>query len=66
MSWWPRPTSWTTPYARRSRSACPASAATGRGLSLALGALAPHLPRYQRSIANYARLLVEPQEQPRA
>lgn len=24
------PTSWTTPYARRSRSACPASAATGR------------------------------------
>ncbi|MFB7932069.1 MULTISPECIES: tetratricopeptide repeat protein [Streptomyces] len=33
-------------------------------LSLALGALAPHLPRYQRSMANYARLLVE-QEQPR-
>ncbi|MFC9132436.1 tetratricopeptide repeat protein [Streptomyces sp. NPDC057099] len=33
-------------------------------LSLALGALAPHLPRYQRSMANYARLLVEPQEQP--
>ncbi|WP_030859221.1 tetratricopeptide repeat protein [Streptomyces sp. NRRL S-37] len=30
------------------------------GLSLALGALAPHLPRYQRSMANYARLLVEP------
>ena len=29
------------------------------GLSLALGALAPHLPRYQRSMANYARLLVE-------
>ena len=28
-------------------------------LSLALGALAPHLPRYQRSLANYARLLVE-------
>jgi hypothetical protein len=28
--------------------------------SLALGALAPHLPRYQRSLANYARLLVEP------
>ncbi|MET0842977.1 MAG: tetratricopeptide repeat protein [Mycetocola sp.] len=26
-------------------------------LSLALGALAPHLPRYQRSVANYARLL---------
>ncbi|GHA20781.1 tetratricopeptide repeat protein [Streptomyces purpurascens] len=36
------------------------------GLSLALGALAPHLPRYQRSMANYARLLVEPQEQPGA
>ncbi|MGX1566066.1 tetratricopeptide repeat protein [Streptomyces sp. NPDC055506] len=32
-------------------------------LSLALGALAPHLPRYQRSMANYARLLVEPEEQ---
>ena len=28
--------------------------------SLALGALAAHLPRYQRSLANYARLLVEP------
>ncbi|MEV4619824.1 tetratricopeptide repeat protein [Asanoa sp. NPDC049573] len=27
--------------------------------SLALGALAPHLPRYQRSMANYARLLVD-------
>ncbi|MGW5613163.1 tetratricopeptide repeat protein [Streptomyces sp. NPDC003877] len=33
-------------------------------LSLALGALAPHLPRYQRSMANYARLLVEPAERP--
>ncbi|MFI7497378.1 tetratricopeptide repeat protein [Streptomyces sp. NPDC049687] len=30
------------------------------GLSLVLGALAPHLPRYQRSTANYARALVEP------
>jgi len=30
------------------------------GLSLVLGALAPHLPRYQRSMANYARTLVEP------
>ncbi|MET0134500.1 MAG: tetratricopeptide repeat protein [Kibdelosporangium sp.] len=28
------------------------------GVSLAVGALAPHLPRYQRSMANYARLLV--------
>lgn len=28
-------------------------------VSLALTALAPHLPRYQRSTANYARLLVE-------
>ncbi|WP_030687292.1 tetratricopeptide repeat protein [Streptomyces sp. NRRL B-1347] len=28
-------------------------------VSLAVGALAPHLPRYQRSLANYARLLVE-------
>lgn len=30
-------------------------------VSLALGALAPHLPRYQRSLGNYARLLVEPE-----
>ncbi|MFE5139099.1 tetratricopeptide repeat protein [Streptomyces fagopyri] len=30
------------------------------GLALVIGALAPHLPRYQRSMANYARLLVEP------
>ena len=28
-------------------------------VSLTVGALAPHLPRYQRSMANYARLLVE-------
>jgi tetratricopeptide (TPR) repeat protein len=26
-------------------------------LALALGALAPHLPRYQRSLANYARIV---------
>jgi Tetratrico peptide repeat len=35
---------------------------TGRereAVSLALSALVPHLPRYQRSLANYARLLVE-------
>ena len=35
---------------------------TGRereAVSQALTALAPHLPRYQRSVANYARLLVE-------
>lgn len=31
------------------------------GLSLVLGALAPHLPRYQRSMANYARLLADPE-----
>src|SRR5262245_26246143 len=31
------------------------------GLALVLGALARHLPRYQRSMANYARLLVEPE-----
>ncbi|MET9495489.1 tetratricopeptide repeat protein [Streptomyces sp. NPDC006552] len=30
------------------------------GLSLVLGALAPHLPRYQRSMAAYARALVQP------
>jgi tetratricopeptide (TPR) repeat protein len=29
-------------------------------VSVALTALAPHLPRYQRSLANYARLLMEP------
>lgn len=29
-------------------------------VSLVLTALAPHLPRYQRSMANYARMLVEP------
>jgi len=36
---------------------------TGRereAVSVALAALAPHLPRYQRSVAAYARLLVEP------
>jgi hypothetical protein len=31
------------------------------GLALVLGALAPHLPRYQRSMGYYARLLVEPE-----
>jgi hypothetical protein len=31
-------------------------------VSLALRALAPHLPRYQRSLGNYARLLVEPED----
>jgi thioredoxin-like negative regulator of GroEL len=31
-------------------------------VSILLGALAPHLPRYQRSMANYARLLIEPQQ----
>ncbi|MEV1018784.1 tetratricopeptide repeat protein [Streptomyces sp. NPDC050264] len=29
------------------------------GLSLVLEALAPHMPRYQRSMANYARALTE-------
>lgn len=33
-------------------------------VSVALTALAPHLPRYQRSMANYARLLVEPEPEP--
>jgi tetratricopeptide (TPR) repeat protein len=39
-----------------------ALADTGRereALRLALGALAPHLPRYRRSLANYADALVE-------
>lgn len=31
-------------------------------VSLAVGALARHLPRYQRSMAGYARLLIEPAE----
>lgn len=30
-------------------------------VSLALGALAPHLPRYQRSLGTYARLLLDPE-----
>jgi tetratricopeptide (TPR) repeat protein len=30
------------------------------GVSVAVSALAPHLPRYQRSMANYARLLLAP------
>ena len=30
-------------------------------VSVALAALAPHLPQYQRSVAAYARLLVEPE-----
>ena len=37
---------------------------TGRereAVSVALAALAPHLPQYQRSVAAYARLLVEPE-----
>jgi hypothetical protein len=33
------------------------------GLRLAIEALAPHLPRYQRSMANYARLLTENDEE---
>ncbi|GAA2358543.1 MULTISPECIES: tetratricopeptide repeat protein [Streptomyces] len=33
-------------------------------VSVALTALAPHLPRYQRSMANYARLLVEDAQPP--
>ena len=37
---------------------------TGRereAVSVALAALVPHLPQYQRSVAAYARLLVEPE-----
>ena len=33
-------------------------------VSAALAALAPHLSRYQVSVANYARQLVEPGESP--
>ena len=42
-----------------------ALADTGRereGISAALAALAPHLARYRRSVATYARLLVEPED----
>lgn len=42
-----------------------ALADTGRereAVSAALAALAPHLPRYQISVANYARLLAEPEK----
>lgn len=38
---------------------------TGRereAVSVAVAALAPHLPRYQRSMGNYARLLVETED----
>jgi tetratricopeptide (TPR) repeat protein len=35
-------------------------------LSLALGALAPHLPRYQRSVTNYAAALTESAAGPEA
>jgi hypothetical protein len=38
---------------------------TGRereAVSVAVAALAAHLPRYQRSMANYARLLVDPHD----
>ena len=41
-----------------------ALADTGRereGLPVALAALAPHLPRYQRAAAAYAGLLAEPE-----
>lgn len=31
-------------------------------LRVAIEALVPHLPRYQRSMANYARLLTDPEE----
>lgn len=31
-------------------------------VSIAVAALAPHLPRYQRSMGNYARLLLEPED----
>lgn len=44
-----------------------ALADTGRereALSLTVRALAPHLPRYQRSAANYGRLLIEPDDTP--
>ncbi|WSN14901.1 tetratricopeptide repeat protein [Micromonospora sp. NBC_01699] len=34
-------------------------------VSVALAALAPHLPRYQRSMGNYARLLLDPADNPR-
>lgn len=37
---------------------------TGRereAVSLPLAALAPHLPQYQKTVANYARLLVQPE-----
>ncbi len=33
-------------------------------VSIAVTALARHLPRYQRSMANYARLLIDPSDEP--
>ncbi len=41
--------------------AWPTPDGSGKGISAALAALAPHLARYQRSVATYARLLVEPE-----
>ncbi|MFD9864687.1 tetratricopeptide repeat protein [Streptomyces alboflavus] len=47
---------------RATLALCLIDADRGReAVALAVGALAPHLPRYQRSMANYARLLVEPE-----
>ncbi|MFH8987223.1 tetratricopeptide repeat protein [Streptomyces sp. NPDC017940] len=47
---------------RATLALCLVDAGRGReAVSLAVGALARHLPRYQRSMANYARLLVEPE-----
>ncbi len=55
----PPPTNWTTPCAAAWPCACPAWAATARACPWC-SARSHHLPRYQRSMANYARMLVEP------
>ncbi|GGR95073.1 hypothetical protein GCM10010252_37260 [Streptomyces aureoverticillatus] len=48
---------------RATLALCLADAGRAReGVGLAVGALARHLPRYQRSMANYGRELAEPAE----
>ncbi|QIB46152.1 tetratricopeptide repeat protein [Streptomyces aureoverticillatus] len=50
---------------RATLALCLADAGRAReGVGLAVGALARHLPRYQRSMTNYARLLAEPEPEP--
>ena len=53
-----RQTTSTTPFGRY-RAALVDIGREREAVSIVLLALAPHLPRYQRSMANYARLLIQ-------